>query len=279
MVDTVSKLYVQKLRYAYDVLRRDPETILAHSRFDTHMREFKSQIFLLEIKSNDGSEIARTRNAIKALLEDPKNYFSKKDKSNFNALQEKFVKEGVRITQKKLIFVHDYLRPGLENVTTAGEELQQIRKLFLSNPDIYINLPQSDKEKINTIQELFVETKKREENEKRVRDAQEKARQAAWDQMWNANQEFLRKMAEVFRRRTEETRRRFSQGYFFGEQNFPKQTKSPYAVLGVREGASQEEVKTAYRRLAFQVHPDRNSSPDANEKFKKINEAYQALLR
>ena len=41
--------------------------------------------------------------------------------------------------------------------------------------------------------------------------------------------------------------------------------------------ASEEEIKKAFRRLAFQYHPDHNKNPDAEDKFKEINEAYQIL--
>ncbi|MBI4193213.1 MAG: DnaJ domain-containing protein [Candidatus Colwellbacteria bacterium] len=51
--------------------------------------------------------------------------------------------------------------------------------------------------------------------------------------------------------------------------------KDPYAILGVSRGASEDEIKKAYRRLAHQFHPDK---PTGNaEKFKEINEAYQIL--
>ncbi|MFQ5814212.1 MAG: molecular chaperone DnaJ [Anaerolineae bacterium] len=50
-----------------------------------------------------------------------------------------------------------------------------------------------------------------------------------------------------------------------------------YDVLGVGRSASQDEVKKAYRRLARQYHPDVNKSPDAEAKFKDINEAYEVL--
>jgi molecular chaperone DnaJ len=50
-----------------------------------------------------------------------------------------------------------------------------------------------------------------------------------------------------------------------------------YEVLGVSRNASKEEIKQAYRRLAMQYHPDRNKSPDAEEKFKEISEAYGVL--
>ncbi|HHH40567.1 MAG TPA: molecular chaperone DnaJ [Chloroflexi bacterium] len=50
-----------------------------------------------------------------------------------------------------------------------------------------------------------------------------------------------------------------------------------YEVLGVSRTASQEEIKKAYRRLARQYHPDVNKSPDAEARFKEINEAYEVL--
>jgi molecular chaperone DnaJ len=53
--------------------------------------------------------------------------------------------------------------------------------------------------------------------------------------------------------------------------------KDYYEVLGVSRNAKQEEIKNAYRKLALQYHPDRNKSPDAEEKFKEISEAYAIL--
>jgi molecular chaperone DnaJ len=50
-----------------------------------------------------------------------------------------------------------------------------------------------------------------------------------------------------------------------------------YEVLGVGRGAGQEEIKKSYRRLARQYHPDVNKSPEAEARFKEINEAYQVL--
>jgi molecular chaperone DnaJ len=50
-----------------------------------------------------------------------------------------------------------------------------------------------------------------------------------------------------------------------------------YEVLSVSRTASKDEIKDAYRKLAMQYHPDRNKSPDAEEKFKEISEAYAVL--
>lgn len=53
--------------------------------------------------------------------------------------------------------------------------------------------------------------------------------------------------------------------------------KDYYETLGVSKNTSKDEIKNAYRKLAMQYHPDRNKSPDAEEKFKKISEAYAVL--
>ena len=50
-----------------------------------------------------------------------------------------------------------------------------------------------------------------------------------------------------------------------------------YETLGVGRDASADEVKRAFRRLAMEFHPDRNSEPGAEAKFKEINEAYEVL--
>ncbi|MEM6730442.1 MAG: molecular chaperone DnaJ [Myxococcota bacterium] len=50
-----------------------------------------------------------------------------------------------------------------------------------------------------------------------------------------------------------------------------------YEVLGLAREAGDREIKTAYRKLAMEFHPDRNSSPEAEEKFKEASEAYEVL--
>src|ERR671931_176027 len=51
-----------------------------------------------------------------------------------------------------------------------------------------------------------------------------------------------------------------------------------YDVLGVTRSARDNEIKSAFRRLAKECHPDRcNGDPDAERRFKEVNEAYEAL--
>ena len=55
--------------------------------------------------------------------------------------------------------------------------------------------------------------------------------------------------------------------------------KDYYQILGIPKGASQDQIKKAYRKLAMQYHPDRNPGKEqwANDKFKEINEAFSVL--
>ncbi|MFA5216443.1 DnaJ C-terminal domain-containing protein [Sulfuricurvum sp.] len=54
-------------------------------------------------------------------------------------------------------------------------------------------------------------------------------------------------------------------------------SKSLYTTLEIAPGASEAEIKKAYRKLARQYHPDVNKDPKAEEKFKEINAAYEVL--
>jgi DnaJ-class molecular chaperone len=52
----------------------------------------------------------------------------------------------------------------------------------------------------------------------------------------------------------------------------------PYSTLGVARGASEKEIKSAYRKLAKELHPDRNQhNPKAAERFSKVTQAYDLL--
>lgn len=53
--------------------------------------------------------------------------------------------------------------------------------------------------------------------------------------------------------------------------------KDYYKILGLVRGASDDDIKKAYRKMALKYHPDKNKSPGAEERFKEIAEAYDVL--
>lgn len=53
--------------------------------------------------------------------------------------------------------------------------------------------------------------------------------------------------------------------------------KDYYKILGVSRSATDDDLKKAYRKLALKYHPDKNKSPDAEERFKEVAEAYEVL--
>lgn len=53
--------------------------------------------------------------------------------------------------------------------------------------------------------------------------------------------------------------------------------KDYYKILGIVKGASDDDIKKAYRKLALKYHPDKNKEASAEEKFKEVAEAYEIL--
>ena len=51
-----------------------------------------------------------------------------------------------------------------------------------------------------------------------------------------------------------------------------------YRILGIKQNATDDEIKKAYRKKAMEYHPDRNSSPDSQEMFIRVTEAYEYLM-
>ncbi len=56
--------------------------------------------------------------------------------------------------------------------------------------------------------------------------------------------------------------------------------QDPYMILGLSPGATEKQIKKAYRRLAMRFHPDKNpNDPEAEKKFKQIQWAYEKLRK
>lgn len=65
--------------------------------------------------------------------------------------------------------------------------------------------------------------------------------------------------------------------WFEGTTGVPTSTSNLYAVLGLSQHATVDEIKSGYRRMAMQWHPDRCKEPDATDVFMKIQSAYNLL--
>lgn len=75
----------------------------------------------------------------------------------------------------------------------------------------------------------------------------------------------------------EETRAAAACGRGRGDEVTMSEKREYYEVLGVRRDATDEDIRRAFRRLARQYHPDVNKDPDAEARFKEVNEAYEVL--
>ena len=104
--------------------------------------------------------------------------------------------------------------------------------------------------------------------------------------IYRKKKRFFQERNGRFQQSTEDRQERFREDSAFeGGANVGKDAwrKTPYEVLGLKNTASLEEIKTAYRRLASQYHPDKVSHLGeefrvlAEIKFKEIQEAYQNL--
>ena len=60
---------------------------------------------------------------------------------------------------------------------------------------------------------------------------------------------------------------------------FINKSRPAHIVLGVDPSADQDTIRRAYRKLSLEFHPDRNSSPDAEERMKEINAAYDIMKK
>ena len=56
-----------------------------------------------------------------------------------------------------------------------------------------------------------------------------------------------------------------------------REMKDLYSILNIQKNSNNDEIKKSYRKLAFQYHPDKNKSEEADQKFKDISEAYEIL--
>ena len=58
---------------------------------------------------------------------------------------------------------------------------------------------------------------------------------------------------------------------------FNESWEDPYKILGIDRNSSIDDIKSAYKKMAFKYHPDKNSSPEAVDIFRKATDAYKKL--
>lgn len=108
-----------------------------------------------------------------------------------------------------------------------------------------------------------------------------------WNRGDYKNSEFFRTFNgfEDFNEQYQRSQSDNSNHYSRNQQSFFKDMSRYYRILGLEEGASEEEVKKAYKTLAKKYHPDLHHDKDENEKnnyekkFKEINDAYNEIVK
>jgi len=113
-------------------------------------------------------------------------------------------------------------------------------------------------------------------------DVERRAKEEHWESITNAYQ---RRREEEMRKWEREMRKREMGGGFgrgmpgrSGGASRATASAGPYQALGLQPGATRDEVKQAFRKLALEVHPDHNEDPKAPERFAELRAAFEVLM-